>query len=415
MTLPLLSLVLALAASPAARAADSAQDHLAQAEFFARKQWYQDADAELRAALATPAGQASFEVHWLAAQVAWELLDVPRAMEMSDRAAELAPDPQRAEAARALAESYRQGFGMVTIQGPHQGLVSRLQVEPTTPIFDAELKRYVNRLSLDLREKTALPIRVGLPVGVYQVNGQELTVEPGSEHQLDLPMSALGARGLAALQVSRLELGVGVGMQLGARVGNLLPALQGQLAFSQPVGPLIIGLLADGGLTSYTATRGQQPGTILTWDLGLRVGTELVLGGPLAVRPSLLYRYGFVPGLGYACLPQDTAWVCSAEDSVAALDDAPMAVFATGQAHRPGIELALDYREAGRTTALGTGVRLIVDQAIGSVPASSQALLSEAGLSETAATDGSTISWSTSDTSWTATGIQMLGAVSIAF
>ncbi len=405
-----LTLALMLAAGSAyAQEASSASvdDHLAQAELFARKQWYADADEELRAALAAPGGDERFEVYWLGSQVAWELLDVPRALMLAEGAVRTAPDDSRTESAQALVDSYKQGFGFLTIDATQPGMVSRLQVDPQTPIFDADLKRYVNQLSLRLRERTPLPIVVGLPVGSYEINGQAVTLAPAEEQTLRLPMRALGARGIAALQVTRLEIGAGVGLLTGARVGNLYPAPTAQLSLSQPIGPLLLGLIADGTLAGYSAPRGDSVHAQPTWDVGLRVGHELIIGGPLAFRPSLLYRFGFVPGLGYACRPDGDAWRCDAATSSAELSDAPVAVYATGVAHRPGIELALDYREAGRTTALGTGVRLVIDQAIGTVPDSATAVTSD--------DNSSTLTWTTTERSWTATGVQMLGSISIAF
>lgn len=382
-----------------------ADQHLAQAELFARRGWYADADQELRSGLILPDGQEHFGLHWLAAQVAWELLDVERAWQMSQRAAELAPDPERQAAASALADSYATTFGYVDIQGPHDDLVSRLQVEPMGPIFDAELKRYVNRLSLSLRERTPLPIRIGLPVGSYRINGAEVTVAAGQHTELPLTMRDLGASGFAALQVTRLEAGLGVSLLTGGRVDNHRPALAGQLSLTQPIGPLLLGLVLGGRLDGYTAARNQVVGTLPTWDIGLRIGREIALVGPLSLRPSLQYRFGFVPGMGLACSPGDTAYVCVAEDETAALNLAPVAVFATSATHRPGVELALDYREAGRTTALGTGVKLILDQAFGQLAAQGEATIDNDQI----------ITWTTDQRSWTATGVQMFGTFSFAF
>jgi len=401
------TLLLGLALSPAVHAQASAADHLAQAQLFVRRRWFEDADTELRAGLALPEGERDYELHWLAAQVAWELLDVERALEMAQASAELAPDDARRQAARDLAESYRNGFGFLEISGPRAGLVSRLQLEPEGPIFDPELKRYVNRKSLELRERTPLPVRVGLPVGPYRVNGQEVMVEAGQREALELPLRALGASGLAALQVSRLELGAGVGLLAGSRVSNLRPAPMVQLGWTQPIGPVLVGLLMEGHMDGYAASHGHTVGGLKTWATGLRLGHELVLFGPLSLRVSAQYRVGYVPGLAMACTPDGVGYACLATARSQDLDRAPQVIFASSLVHRPGLQLALETREAGRTTALGTGVRLNVDQAIGRLPAS--------GLAATAAGAEPTIAWHTTDRGWTATGIQMLGTLSFAF
>ena len=396
-----------LALVPAALAQASAEDHLAQAQLFVRKRWFHDADDELRAGLALPAGQDSYALHWLAAQVAWELLDVERAMKMAQDAADLAPDEARCQAATALVDSYRTGFGFLDVRAPQPGVVSRLQVEPQGPIFDPELKRYVNRKSLELRGRTSLPVRFGLPIGPYLINGREVVVEAGQTVPINLNMRDLGQSGLAALQVSRLELAPGVGMLAGTGVHNLRPAPLAQIGWTQPLGFVLVGLLFEGHLDGYQASHGHTVSGVPTWAVGLRLGHEFVLWGPLTLRTSLQYRVGYVPGLPLACDPDGTSLSCVATDAPADLDAASQAIFVTSLAHRPGIELSLDYREAGRTTAVGTGVKLVVDQAIGRLPTS--------GLAEPQLGAQPSVTWHAPAHTWTATGVQMLGTLSFAF
>ncbi|MCB9778158.1 MAG: hypothetical protein H6742_06315 [Alphaproteobacteria bacterium] len=410
MIAPLLSLLLLLAPARAQDPADTAseqavQDRLAQARLFARKGWYEDARAELDMALASATGDRSFDVHWLAAEVAWAMLDPLRAGEHAARAAELATDPRQQAAAQALADSYALGFGGVDLQPPHPGMVSRLQLEPASPQLDPELARYVDKLTLALRARTALPTRVGLPVGAYRINGQDVVVKAGQVETLPLPMRSLGARGLAALQVTRLELGVGVGVLAGAATDEIRPSPLAHLSLVQPVGPLLVGVMADGSLASWISRTGQANGPVATGLVGLRLGYEIPLGGPLAVRPAAVYRVGWQPGLPLACDAQGDSYVCQDASDPAAQQDRAALVYATGAAHRPGAELALDWREAGRTTALGLGVRVLVDHAIGQRPETGTARLS----------DGSEITWTTADTRWQATGLQLLAATSIAF
>lgn len=401
-----LGLTLAGALAPAAWAqARTAQDHLAQAELFVRRGWMEDADLELRAGLALPDGQQSHALHWLAAQVAWELLDAERAGKMAARAAALAQDDARREEATALAESYAAGFGVVEVGAPHEGMRSRLQIEAEDPIFDPEVKRYVNRLALARREQTALPVRLALPVGRWRINGEPVTVEPGSTTALPLPMRALGARGLAALQVTRVELGVGVGLLMGPWTAAMAPAPAAQVGLTQPIGPVLLGLFGGGRLDGYTAARGGGQGPLPTWELGLRLGHELVLAGPLSFRPSLQYRVGPVTGLPLACQLEGEQLACAAPSDPQDLEQAPVALYASALAHRPGLELSVDYRSAGRTTAWGTGVKLVVDQALGRLPARGQA----------ADPDGQIRSWSLPAQTFSATGLQMFATTSFAF
>ena len=86
----------------------------------------------------------------------------------------------------------------------------------------------------------------------------------------------------------------------------------------------------------------------LAGDLGLRVGRELVLGGPLAVRPSLGVRYGTTPGIPLSCTDTaDGAITCSR-----AATDPVYAVYVPGRTVSPFAELVVEFREAGRSTAL---------------------------------------------------------------
>lgn len=378
--------------------------HLAQARAFVKNKWYADAALEVEAALALPEGRDSFDAHWLGAQVYYELVDIDRALPLAERAVALAPGDD----ARAQAEGFhtflRDTFGWVEIDAPYPGVVSRLQVESTSVIFDADLKRLVNKVSLDLRERTPLPARVALPGGDYLVNGQVVTVVPGGTTDLRLAMDQLGARGIAALQVTRLEVAAGMSVLFGERVANLHPGGVGELALTQPVGPLLIGVLGQYDLRGYTAAQGQDASSPYAWSAGARVGTELILGGPLAVRPSMGVRYGMVPGIAFACTGDVGSLAC-----VPPGDGEPdLSVYAVGRAVTPFVELSVEYREAGRTTALGTGVKAVVEQNLGTVDPSAGALVFDDP-------DGTPLQWDATPTTWSATGVRLLANLSIAF
>ena len=217
-------LSLAWANDESAASTDSAaavEHHINQAELFLKKDWYGDARRELEAAIAMEEGRASFTAYWLLAQVCYELLDAESAGRYARVAAGLATDPGQAAAARELAEALERVFGVLVVDGPYAGMASLLQLERTSTLLDPELKKFVDRVALAMRKRNALPIRIALPAGDYLVNGHPVTVSAGRDSRLVLPMSALGSRGFAALQVSRLELSTGTGLFLSDRVDNL--------------------------------------------------------------------------------------------------------------------------------------------------------------------------------------------------
>ena len=387
----------ALADAPAATAFDT---HYAAAELFARRQWWPDARDEVRAALQTPEGAQSYEAHWLAARVAWELLDVVEATRMAREAARLAPDPGVAADAAAYADALERDFGFLDVIAPYPGMVSRLQLEFTGTFFDPELKQYVNRAALRLRDRTPLPVRMGLPAGPYLVNGVAVTVPVGGDATAALPLKAVGARGLAGLQVARLELSVGVGALTGVDVSNLYPAALATAAWTQPIGPLLIGATVGGGPQSFTRAD-HAVETWTAWSVGGRVGTEAVLGGPLSLRPSATLRAAAVPGVSLACTTAADGWDCGGEPP----PELPIhRIYTTGMAVVPGAEVLLEAREAGRTTAIGTGVKVAIDGYLGSVPASGEA------------DDGEqTWAWSARERRWSALGLSMAANIAIAF
>ncbi len=335
------ALLCALLLGSTALAGEDIDHHINQARLFIRKGWH-DAAAELQAALVSPAGR-TFVVYELAGRVAWELQDIDTAIAMAEGAAATAPTPAQAEAARRLADSYRQQFGFLTITAPHPGMTSRLQLESTGLILSAELKEFINAATLRLKERTALPIRVGLPAGGYLINGQEVAVVAGSGVELELPMSAIGHRGFAALQVTRLEVAAGGGMLLGEAAEALLPAPILQLSLTQPVGPVLLGALIEASPVSYTDTQNRMVSGGPAWSLGGRLGRELYLASAISVRPSLIVRRGTITGLTDALQVQGE----------------PVDFTALGG------ELCVEYREAGRTTALGTGIKLSADRTWG--------------------------------------------------
>lgn len=392
-------------ATPSVTTADqrNLEPKLAEVKLFLKKHWYDDAARELRQILQTPAGQQSYQAWWLATEVAWQVLDIDWAEQAADRAAELAPDDTARARAKALADSERREFGWLKVTAPYPGMVSRIQVELKSTLFDPELKRWVNRAARRLHERSPLPVRIGMPAGTYVVNGHEVTVSAGEEALLALPMSAIGAKGLAALQVTRLEVSPAATVMLGQRVSNLSPSFGIQASLSQPLGRLLVGAMVEAGPQRYLALDTSAGPASLTWAAGARIGTERFAASSLSVRPSVTVRYGQVPGIALDCVHAGSTWTCSAPT----LTGAPLRVHAIGHSIAPGLELALDYRDAGRTTAVGTGVKLAVEHHFGTLPSRSVALLYQ--------DPAIRFAWSTADTTWRATAFRMAANLSFAF
>ncbi len=396
------SLLGALLAPALAQEAPSARHHVAQARQFVKNKWYEDAAAELEKALAAPGGAESFEAHWLGAQVYYELVDVDRAVSLADRAATLAPNADAREQAANYASFLRQTFGAVEIRGPEAGMRSRLQIESASVIFDADLKRLVNKVALRARDGAALPARLSLPAGDYLVNGVPVTVPAGGTGTVKLEMRQLGARGLAALQVTRLEIAAGTSVLFGERVDNLDSGGAFELALTVPAGPVLLGAVGTWDLRSYRAAGSETVTDLSTWSGGVRVGRELALGGPLGVRPSIGVRYGLVPGIALGCQESASQLTCAPDDPAE-----EVRIYALGRAVTPFAELSLEYREAGRTTALGVGVKVVAEQHVGTIANPGEAVLHDA--------PDTTLPYVAEPATWTATGVRLLANLSLAF
>jgi hypothetical protein len=111
-----------------------------------------------------------------------------------------------------------------------------------------------------------------------------------------------------------------------------------------------------------------------------------------------------VPGLALDCTELSGGWTCSPADPT---QSATLRAYATGTAQLVGTELLIEYREAGRTTAVGTGVKLSVERGFGRTPPSSRVrILDESG---------STLDIQTLDDAWQATSFHMLTHLAFAF
>ena len=378
-------------------ASDVVDHHVAQAELFAKKGWTGDALRELELALAS-GGEDEAPVWWLMAQVKAESGDMVGAWEAADRAVELGGPEQAATFSAQLKRSW----GGLEVHGPREDLVSFLQLEREGVLLDPALKEHVQETASRWKgKKQALPLSVSLPAGSYLVNGVSVTVVAGDTTQLDLPQSAIGAQGFAALQVARVDLGFGVGMLGSTRVPDLRPGLEVQAGFTQPIRGLLAGVVVDHAFRGWIAD-GQVQSHPGAWTGGLRVGRELMVGGPLAIRPMAGWRYGTVPGVPLSCRRALDGYACTAPKTDFADDGT---IYAVGRAHIPFAELAVDWRRGGRVNAHGFGVRMVVDQAFGQVPLDGEATVVAGG-------DGA-VSFTVDEGSFAATGFRLLAEVSL--
>lgn len=380
--------------------------HLEQARQFVKNKWYAAAAQEVEKGLASPGGDQSFDLHWLGTQVYYELNEVERALVLARGAVDLAPTDAARDQAQAWMEFLAHTFGHVTIAGPRPNQISRLQLEVTSVLLDPELKRLVNKLALELRDRQRLPVEVSLPEGDYLVNGAPLHVTAGEKTRVELGLDQLGARGMAALQVPRLELSVGSQVLIGDRVANLLPGGSVEVAYTQPVGPLLVGALVDWDLRSWNG--GYDPSLAprvidpRSGAVGLRAGQEVNVGGPVAVRPSIGARYGWTPGIALDCAGDLSGLTCDAPGKTP--PDAR--VYAVSPTFAPFVEVSAEYREAGRTTALGLGVKATVEELVGLIPHQGEAVVA----------DGTArVPWTADAVPWTATGIRLHATVDLAF
>lgn len=374
-----------------------ARHHLEQAQLFARRGWTRDAATELEAALALPAGAQSWEVHWTMAQVQWSLRDATAALRHAQTAAALARGEEQLTPAADLADWIRTNFGTLTLTAPYPGLRSRVQLEPVGPVLDPELGRFIDDLALRWTSPQALPLEVMLPGGTYAVQGRVVEVRPGESVDLALTMGELGAGGFAALQVSRLELGVGVGLWPGAATANHGPALELHAGFTQPVGAWLVGLTGDVALQGWSTRPGVTRRALGAWSPGVRVGRELAVAGPLSLRPALGVRGLRLPGVLLECTGACTpAWTAAEGDTL---------LSATSWVTLPYAELSVDWRQAGRSTATGLGVRAQGGWALGRLPAEGVALTPT----------GAEYTFTVEDRSWGGPWVRWMAEVSVAF
>ena len=344
---------------------------ISQAKHFAKKGWFGDAIRELEESAQTAEGKSSFSVHAMLAQLHYQQADASRALEIGRRALELSTDPSSAAETQRLVTFLESNFGVLNLVPPYPGMKSPLELNTSTPILDPEVQRFYQVQKQALAEGIVLPTTLLVPVGKHQINGLPVEIRGNKETTLPFTMGALGATGISALQVSRVELSTGTGMVVSSRTPNLRPSLEVQFSVSQPLGSWIVGTQFDYSARSFSVEGEGLVQDPLSYTVGARLGREILLGGPLSFRPSVGYRYGFLPGVELSCESSDPLdsfsgpYTC--RNPEVSDGDPDLRVYAIARTHLPFAELALDYRQSGRASAMGLGVKVIGEAVFGNI------------------------------------------------
>ncbi len=381
--------------------AEDFRGHLDQARFFVRRSWYEDAERELEAAVRHPDGRYDPEAWYLLATVRYELLDVEGAREAGARAHTYSRTDDQLQSAAGFSAFVHEQFGLVEVRAPHAGLTGRLDIELTGLLFDPNLKSYLEKLQDQQRGRHLLPVRFGLPVGTYTINGQEVEVGAEALTVVDLPSGRLGT-GPTLTRLLEAEVALGFSTWVGPAASNLLPGFTGQVAVDLPVGPVRAGLMFDWAPRAYTMIDGQTDLNPAGGSLGARVGVEVPGTDPLTVRLSAGYRYAFVPGLELTCAANGTSYDCGPDA------EADLVLYAVGRAHVPLLELAVHSLAPSRSSGVGFGIKGIVERAFGSFPGEGAA---------TVLTNGEPMVFKTdpAESTWQATGLRVMANLSLSF
>ncbi len=364
-----MALALGAACVAFAQAPSTGEDfrgYLDQARFFLRKGWYEDAARELEKAVAHPDGWVDPEAWFMLASVRLELLDIDGARDAAARAHTYSRDEDQLAQAAGLSSFVDQEFGVVTIRAPQPGLAARLEIELLSLLFDPTLTAFLERVEEAHRRREVLPVRIGLPVGSYRINGEEVEVGPQGA-VLNLPSSALGVGGFTLARLTELEVGAGMANWVGGATYNLRPSLDLHVAISVPLGPLRVAAVLDWIPTSYTTITGPIATHPAGGSIGAQVGWPVRGDLPIVVRPSIGYRYGLIPGIELTCVGGEASFTCGAGGPTDLL------VYAVGRAHIPYLELDLSHLDARRTMDVGFGVKGLVEGAFGLLPATGTA------------------------------------------
>lgn len=317
--------------------------HVDQARIFLRRHYYADAMAEVEAGLADPATSDALDLYAIGVDAAWELGEIDRVLTWSQQAADLALGGDARDAWQGRHDTVAATWGWLRV-APRDGRAAstRLQVEPAAPVLDPEQKRIANVVALRAHDPVSMPARLPLPAGAWRVNGVAVTVTAGEVTPVVLSADQLGVAGLAALQTLRLDVSVGAQVLGGAKVAGSGPTGALGLDLAGPVGRALLG----GGLTwapqAYVSAQGHRYASPWAGSADLHVGVDLPVAGALAFRPAAGATAQLVEGLPVGC-------DCGL--------GAPTTLYVPAWAVGPAVQLGLEWRQAGRSSATAFGVR----------------------------------------------------------
>ncbi|MBT3222251.1 MAG: tetratricopeptide repeat protein [Proteobacteria bacterium] len=373
------------------------RSYIDQAKFFIKRKWYDDALKQLEEAVEHEDGRIDPEAWYMLATVRYELCDIEGARTAASRAHSYSRTDEQLQEASGFSSFLETQFGIVSLSHPQESIVTHIDIELESLLFDPGLKEYINRLGAQLhRNPVLLPYTFGLPTGKYKINGVSVDVSPSNALVLE---PKILARGPLGLQLSQIEFSTGISAWFGPAVDNLLPAPNLQLAITQPVGQVKLGLMIDWAPRPFSTRNSGIGFSPTTWSFGLRAGWDIPGTYPLVVRPSLGYRFGQLPGVEIPCAAVDSSYICEKNGS------ADMYVYGVGQTHVILVEVATHYLEL-RMRGVGVGVKAIGEYGFGHLPARAEGHLSKSSTVEYTVARGSRV--------FHAFGLRMLFNLSIA-
>jgi hypothetical protein len=285
----------------------------------------------------------------LLAEVRFRLGDVEGALAAADRAHSNADTDQELELAAGFSAWLQTNFGVLTARTRFDGVRSSIRVELLSLVLDPEQKTYIAEIDARLSELQTLPVRFGLPVGTYRVNGREVRVDAGSRSTVRVPVRDAPPE---PLQVTELEVSGGLSVVFGADAEGSFPGPYARFGVSQPVGALVFGLAADWSPRPHERPTGLHL-AVGEVGLGLRGGIEAARIRDAAVRAELSGRVVRTAARGLPCEVDGDTWTCNSQGRAMGWLAPPALAFA------PGLEVSAVAVDRRKTPALGWGVRAV--------------------------------------------------------